>query len=172
MTRCAASRTTLNARTLSNYCRSFRRIVSESFELGSRRGRPATKGSKHREWLARVDAVRLSTLTSDVIQRWKKFYLSRAGTGPVKKRGAATSLNTILRQAKSLFSNKVTRFLEFEPGFKSPFDGVLFEPRHSMKYHSEIRLEQVVRWAFHGNAETGLGPLPREEQKILLLASA
>ncbi len=39
-----------------------------------------------------------------------------------------------------------------------------------MKYRSEIKLLEIVHWAFSGNAEREISPLPKEQLKILLLA--
>jgi integrase len=167
----AQERATLQPRTLAEYCSNLRRLVSEALGISTRIGRRPTSGSKQKEWRERVHAARLSDLTPDVVERWKKAYLVRAGTDPLKRRHASTSLNTIIRNAKSLFSTKVTQFLEFDPDFKSPFQGVSFEPRQSMKYRSEVKLPEILEWAFNGNEERKLPALPIEQLKILLLAA-
>lgn len=167
----AQERTTLHPRTLAEYCSNLRRLVSEAFGISARVGRLSTAGGNHKEWRDRVHAVKLSDLTPDVIERWKRAYLGRVGNDPIKRRHASTSLNTILRNAKSLFSPKVTRFLEFDSDFKSPFQGVAFEPRQSMKYRSEVKLADVLQWAFHGDEKRKLPALPVEQMKVLLLAA-
>jgi hypothetical protein len=50
-------------------------------------------------------------LTPDRAQRWKVAFLKRAGTDPVRMRTARTSVNSLLRKAKSLFSAKRLRFV-------------------------------------------------------------
>jgi hypothetical protein len=47
--------------------------------------------------------------------------------------------------------------------FSSPFEGVEFEPRQSMRYHSFVNLEQLTAEAVR--------ELPAQELKIFLLAS-
>ncbi len=79
---------TLHPRTLAEYGSNLRRLVSEAFGISSRMGRHPTVGSKQKDWRNRVNAVRLSDLTPEVIEKWKKAYLGRAGTDPLKRRHA------------------------------------------------------------------------------------
>jgi integrase len=79
-------------------------------------------------------------------------------------RTARTSVNSLLRKAKSLFSTKRLRFVgSLGLPFSGPFEGVEFEPRQSMRYHILVSLEKLTAEA--------LRELPAQELKIFLLAS-
>src|SRR5271157_5436981 len=79
------------------------------------------------QWVERVEQVDLAAVTPDRVQRWKVAFLKRAGTDPVKMRTARTSVNSLLRKAKSLFSTKRLRFVgALGLAFSSPFEGVEF----------------------------------------------
>src|SRR5206468_7192298 len=71
------------------------------------------------------------------------------------------SVNSLLRQAKSLFGPGILKFVKLDIS-SSPFDGVQFEPRQSMRYQSSFDLEKLIRAAQE--------ELPREQFKIFLLA--
>jgi hypothetical protein len=60
----------------------------------------------HAEWLGRVHPVKLAKLTPEKIQKWKKGFLEEAKRDPVSQRRARVSVNSFLRQARSLFSEK------------------------------------------------------------------
>src|SRR5262249_57355537 len=71
------------------------------------------------------------------------------------------SVNSLLRQAKSLFAPAVWKFIKLEIPC-SPFEGVAFEPRKSMRYQSRFDVESLIRAAQK--------ELPREQFKTFLLA--
>jgi integrase len=88
-------------------------------------------------------------------------FLKRAGSDPIKKRAASISVNSLLRQAKSLFAPAVSRFIKLEIPC-SPFEGVGFEKRRSMRYQSSFDVESLI-----GAAQK---ELPQEQFQIFLLA--
>src|SRR5207253_186340 len=98
----------------------------------------------------------------DEVQKWKLRFLRRAGSDPVKQRAARVSVNSLMRQAKSLFSPAVLKFVRLQLPDSLPFTGVGFEPRQSMRYRSGFDVEHLI-----GDAQK---ELPIEPLKILLLA--
>jgi integrase len=154
-----------NEKTLADYARALRLIVSQSFEIEDEDGKRFNHraGGGREKWIAQVDAVKLSELTAERIQRWKAAYLKRKGGNPLAERTARNSVNSILRQAKSLFSPTRTRFLDLPRGFVSPFDGVQPEPRSSMRYASKFKLEDLTRDA--------VSELPEDQLKAFLLST-
>jgi integrase len=153
-----------NEKTLADYARALRLIVSQSFEIEDEDGQRFNyqKGGRDK-WLVRVNAVKLSELTPERIQRWKAGYIKRKGGNPLADRTARNSVNSILRQAKSLFSPARTHFLDLPQGFVSPFAGVKLEPRSSMRYTSKFNLEELTRAA--------ISELSEEELKVFLLSA-
>ena len=155
--------TTSRGRTFEDYCRNFRRIVSRIFDLdGGVQKYDYRKGGREK-WLKKVHAVKLADVTPELVQKWKIDYLRRAGRDPSSERAARTSLNSTLRLAKALFAPARLRFLSLNLPFNTPFEGVEFEPRQSMRYRSRFDLEALVRSA--------LSELDPEELKVFLLAA-
>ena len=150
--------------TLEEYFSAFRLIVAESFGIDGTKQKYDYRAGGRSRWLEQVEQVRLDALTPDRVQRWKVAFLKRAGTDPVKVRSARTSVNSLLRKARSLFSTKRLRFVgDLALPFSSPFEGVEFEARQSMRYHSCVDLEKLTREAVR--------ELPPQELKVFLLAS-
>ena len=79
----------------------------------------------------------------------------------MKQRAARVSVNSLMRQAKSLFTADRLKFLRLNIQ-GTPFEGVRFEPRQSMRYRSPLRVEKLI--------ENAQRELPIEQLKILLLA--
>jgi integrase len=114
--------------------------------------------------LHRVEAISLAEVTPARVQRWKVTFLKPKGGNPLKDRVARTSCNSILRQAKGLFSPDRLRFVTgLPPDFKSPFEGIRFEARQSMRYRSTLDLETLIRSAWND--------LDEERLKAFLLAA-
>jgi integrase len=149
------------AKTIGDYIRAFRTIVSDVFEIDGGTSKFDYRTGGRESWLQKVDRIKLRDITPDRIQKWKVEFLRRAGNNPAKRRSACISVNSLLRQAKSLFAPGILKFVKLEIS-SSPFEGVQFEPRQSMRYQSSFDLERLI----HGAQEE----LPREQFKIFLLA--
>ncbi len=158
----------VRTRTFSDYSKSFRKIVADIFEIdgGREKFNPHTGGRQ--KWLERIDAVRLSDLTPDKIQKWKIGFLEKAGKDPVSQRRAKISVNSLLRQARGLFSKRIARFLTTNLPDPLPFEGVTFEPRQSMRFQSTIDVRKIIAEAREELA-CGTGDKP-EQFKVFLLA--
>jgi integrase len=155
--------TTSRSRTVEDYCRCFRQIVSESFNIKGGVKRYDYRSGGRDKWLQRVDAVDLVKVTPELVQKWKISFLKRAGSSPAQQRSARVRVNTILRSARSLFSPRRLKFVPLHLPFGTPFTGVEFEARQSMRYQSTFDFEKLVEQALKG-----LGP---EELKVFLLSS-
>ena len=109
----------------------------------------------------------LGELTADRIQDWKKAFLAKAGRGVIAQRRAKVSVNSTMRQARSLFSPKLLRHLKLSLPDPLPFSGIEFEPRQTMKYQSKINVVELMQ-----TARKELGEAAPESYKIFLLAVA
>jgi integrase len=101
----------------------------------------------HAKWIERIHAVRLSEVTPERVQAWKRSFLARAGKDPIALRSARTSFNSFLRRAKSLFAPGAVKHLTIQLPSPLPFQGIAFEPRQSMRYRSAIDPEALTREA-------------------------
>lgn len=160
-----ARTSTLRPQTLAEYARKFRSIVGDiaGIERTAKRFDPYSGGRER--WLERVNAVELHRITPKTIQQWKLRYLRQRGDNPVEERKARTTLNTIIRCAKSLFSKKILKFVELELPDTLPFDGIEFERVGRTRYKSEIDPVQLTADAFDE-----LKDQHPEQFKIFLLA--
>ena len=125
--------------TFEDYARCLRAIVSGVLDMrkNTKRFSPH-KGGGAAKYRAVVDATSLDILTLSAIQKWRLEYVANA-TNPLKKQSAMTSCNSMVRQASSLFSSKILKFLPKtllpDP---IPFTDVEFFPRQNFRYISKI----------------------------------
>jgi integrase len=78
------------------------------------------------------------------VQEWKRSFLAQAESDTLARRKARISVNSTMRQARSLFSSKMLRHVRLILPDPLPFAGVEFEPRQSMKYRSGIDLAGLI----------------------------
>jgi Phage integrase family len=160
-----AFRTASNQRTVEGYAKAFRQIVSQSFGLATATDKYDHRHGGRSKWLEKVHSVKLAEMTPARVQEWKRSFLAAAGTDPLELRRARISVNSLLRQARSLFAAKRIRHLQLSLPNPLPFDGVDFEPRQSMKYRSEIDIAALVK-----TAKAELRDSLPEAYKVFLLA--
>jgi integrase len=158
----ASSISTARPKTVASYCRAFRTIVADIFKISGGSAKfDYSSGGGREKWLAQIHAIRLSDISPEKIQRWKVSFLQRAGTDPIKRRVAQASVNSLMRQAKTLFAPKIIKFIDLNI-VGTPFDGVAFEPRRSMRYRGKFDVAELI-----SAAQTDLSSEPL---KIFLLA--
>jgi integrase len=154
-----------NPKTIEGYCRSLRKIVADIAGLANTREKFDFHTGGYQRWLEKVHGVRLAAITPGKVQAWKRSFLSSAGKDPLSQRRAKVSVNSFLRQARSLFSPKLIRHLNVALPNPLPFAGVEFEPRQSLKYHSGFDALALI-----GTARDVLSEEEPELFKIFLLA--
>ena len=150
-------------KTIESYCRAFRTIVADIWGIDGGKSKYDYRNGGRAAWLAKVNNVRLADVTPAEVQKWKLRFVRRAGSDPVKQRVARISVNSLMRQAKSLFSPEILKFIDLELPHALPFTGVGFEPRQSMRYRSSFDIERLI-----AAAQT---ELPQEQLKVFLLAA-
>ncbi len=161
----AIEETTARNRTTTEYIRRFRQIVGEIFGIEADNSKYDYRAGGREDRRRQIDAVPLEKLTSASVQAWRVAYLNRAAKDPASQRAARISLNSTLRQARSLFSSKRLAFIQLPPGYQSPFNGVRLEPRQSMRYRSTFDCAKVIT-----AAQRDLAPSDPEAYKVFLLA--
>jgi integrase len=157
----------LQSRTLDGYSKAFRRIVSGVAGIKSSNKKFDRFGGGYDQWTGKVDAVKLSEITPEAIQGWKREFLSAAKPDPISQRSARVSLNSYLRRAKCLFSQQILKHLDLRLPDPLPFAGIAFEKRPSLKYHSNFDVRLLVAEAKEELAGSG----EIELFKIFLLAA-
>jgi integrase len=151
--------------TLYGYIKSLRKIVSNCFSLDTGKAK-YDPHSGNRLWLGRVHAVKLERLTPQRVQAWKRSFLARAKADPLSQRSAKVTVNTSLRQARSLFSKKILKHLQgINLPDPLPFSQVEFEPRQSLKYRTAFDVQTLI-----AKARDQLAQSDPEAFKVFLLA--
>ena len=150
-------------KTFNDYARAFRTIVAGIFEIDGGKEKYDYHSGGRERWIQKIHKTKLADVTPERIQKWKISFIRKAGNDPRRTRAARISVNSLMRQAKSLFAPDLLKFVPVELGLTKPFDGIKFEPRQSMRYQSGFDIQKLVQQAQQ--------ELPVEQFKIFLLAS-
>jgi len=151
------------AKTFDDYARAFRTIVADIFGIDGGNEKYDYHSGGRERWLGKIHKVRLSEVTPERVQKWKIAFIKKAGNDSRKVRSARISVNSFIRQAKSLFAPDLLKFVPVELAMTKPFDGIKFEHRQSMRYQSTFDIKTLI--------ERAQQELPAEQLKIFLLAS-
>jgi integrase len=90
------------------------------------------------QFRARIEVASVSILTPAALQQWRLQYVKKAKT-PAEEKSRMTSANSIMKQARCLFSEKILRFLtDIKIPDPLPFAGCEFFPRQNSRYFSRI----------------------------------
>lgn len=164
-----------------DYCRSFRRIVSDIAGLKTGKSRYDYKGGGRERWAEKVNSILLERVTPDAVERWRHEYVAQA-LSPEEIRRKKTSANSTIRQAKALFAKKVMTRLMGRVNLPEelPFEGVgMFSRKECSpkRYRSKVDAAHLIRSAstdLGAGRRTGENPeefeLRREQYKAFLLA--
>lgn len=150
-------------RTLAEYFRQFRRIVSDvnGLDLDDSIYDPHPGGGRER-WIVQLDKISLASVTPQAVERWKAAFLKRAGNDFTLLRSARISVNSAIRMGSALFSPK--RLKAAGLTVPNPFAGIEYEREPDLRYYSKMDAEAILRDAMlelRGDRE--------EELKMLLL---
>jgi integrase len=157
----------LKPKTLEGYAISLRTIASQIFAIDGGNKRYDYRRGGRDKWIAKVHAVKLAELTPAKIQKWKRDFITRAGSDPVKLRTARISVNSLIRRSKSLFAPGVIKHLQrVRLPSPLPFENIAFEPRVSQRYQSAIDIKKLI-----AAARTELQPTKPELFKVFVLAT-
>jgi hypothetical protein len=154
----------IDQKTLESYARAFRTILSQAFNI-DHKGKHAFGNAGVSTWRKRIHSIRLSDVTPEKIQAWKRKFLARAGDDPLKLRSAKVSVNSFLRRAKCLFSEKLIRHCQIDLPTPLPFTGINFEKKQNVRYRSGFDV-----FALLAKSRSELAVKDPECFKILLLA--
>jgi integrase len=157
----------LKPKTFEGYATALRTILAQTFGIDGGNERFDYRNGGRQKWIEKLHAIKLADLTPSRVQAWKRDFLARAGSDPVKLRAARISVNSMLRRAKSLFAPDAVRHLQtIELPSPLPFAGVAFETKPSQRYHSAIDIEALI-----ARARAELQETAPEAFKIFILAA-
>ncbi len=137
---------TARPQSLEAYAKALRRIVGGLIEVPDDNKYQSRGDCGFKEWRKQIDEVPLADLTPSGIQAWKQSYLKQAGRSADAQRKAITTVNSLIRNAKALFSKKLLPFLEEDLKLPSPlpFEGVTMEKPPSPRYRSKMDAKGIL----------------------------
>lgn len=149
---------------LDAYSKALRRIASGVFEIQKGNKFDSFRGGRA-AWLEKIDRIPLAELTPTSVLAWRNRVMKGSRT-PEERGRAAVTVNSLIRNAKSLLSKKVRPFIESEMKLPSPlfFEGVSAEQEPSLRYRSKIDAEAILK-----AAQRDLAIHDSEAFKLLLL---
>jgi integrase len=128
----------INAATFAQYAASLRLIAGQILSVRKTRKRFGPGKGGAQAYRAGIDAASLEIFSAQAVQRWRLAYVAMA-KNPAQERSRMTSANSTIRQAKSLFADKIVRFLpDVRLPSSRPFSDVEFFPKQSARYFSRI----------------------------------
>ena len=101
-------------KTVEGYARAFRQIVADIAGIDGGKEKFDYRSGGHAQWLEKIHAVKMASVTPAKVQAWKIAFLNRAGDNPLDQRAARVSVNSIIRQAKSLFTSAILEFVKLD----------------------------------------------------------
>lgn len=138
--------------TKASYCMQLRRIAADI--LRQRISRKAKVKAKrlNRE---SIELASLAIFTPAAVEQWQAEFVANSKQKGRTERVARISANSIIRQARGLFSQKVVKkVISLRLPDPLPFAGVELFPRESMHYVSKIDAGTVLRKAQEELLET------------------
>ena len=157
-------------KTVNDYVRAFRTIVADICNIDGGKAKYDYYNGGNKLWLDKIHAVKLARITPEKVKQWQTAFLKRVGKNPAKETVAKISVNSLLRQAKSLFTPAMLGNLDLALPDGLPFDEVKFEARQSMKYKNRFDVAKIFKLAMEGDADEQVPPLPDKLKKVFLLA--
>jgi len=159
----------ISLKTVEIYARKFRTLVAGVMKTRSDNSKHDHTNGGYEKWLSRVESVKLSTITPERVQAWKISYIKERGKNPVMTKEARSTVNSIIRSSKALFSEKALKHVTLETPEILALDGIEFEKAGKSRYKSEmngkLKPELLLR-----AAENELSKEQPESYLIFLLA--
>ena len=149
----------IHAKTIESYAAALRKIASDIHNVTNK---------KRSTWRARVDSLKLATLSPEAIEAWRAAFIKRGSTNPLAEKSARVSANSFIGRARSLFgAETIARVRDLiEIPNPLPFAGVKVERVHVPRYRSGFNVETLLE-----SAREELATAKPEQFKIFLLGA-
>jgi len=133
----------IKPKTLYTYAQKLRRLVEDvaGIKVGKEKHDYQQGGSE--QWQRKIDAVSLEQLTPEKIIVWRARFLKSVGQDPLSQEKAQITVNSILRNAKALFSSKYVKHLSFTLPH-NPFEGIHIGSATTRRYKSRINFKKLA----------------------------
>jgi Integrase len=157
------------------YAKKMRSLVAGVFKIEGGKAKHDYVNGGHKEWLDKVQAIRLDKLTPDKVNEWKVRELKAASKNPLQLKRTSVTARSILLSSKALFTPDIRKHLTLRLPSPLPFDGVTLPEAGKSRYKSEVNpavlLTAAKRELADGIRGEGQPVEPRPELfKMILLA--
>lgn len=155
------------------YARKFRTLVAGLFNIDGGSEKFDYVNGGRAKWLERINRVRLDKLTSDRIENWKTACLKEAEKkNPLAYKQTKTTLNSIIRGSKALFTADITKKISAKLPSPLPLRDVENVSVERSRYKSTFNVNALLTAANHELARSAGEDAEenRECFKIFLLA--
>jgi integrase len=153
-------------KTVEGYAVALRKIAADIHGLADT---PEKKSPIHRQaWRAKINSIKLRTLTAERLENWRVNFIKRKGINPVKEKSSRVSANSFIRRARSLFGHEVVARVRdvVELPDPIPFSGVKVEKVRVPRYRSTFDMAALLE-----SARQELATDKSEQYKIFLLGA-
>lgn len=156
---------TIKSKTFALYARKFRKIVSDLAGVDGGKDKFKHRGASAHKWRTRVDAVRLSIITPEAVESWRRAHIQAVGLNAEKRDSAENTANSAIRNARSLFSETILSKVQgVQLPRPLPFEGVSIAKDRNAHYVSRIDPGALI-----ATAKRELSGARSEQLKIFLL---
>lgn len=127
------------------YIRAIRKIYADINQRQLEEKFPGKSKVKRQQ---RVDSLPISSVTPEAVTDWKLSYIS-AADGEHDRRRRIVTVNSLVRNAKAIFSSRVIAQLKRKLTLpeRLPFSGVILDKAPSTRYRSQTNAKDVLKWA-------------------------
>ena len=149
----------IHAKTIESYASALRKIASDIHNITDK---------KRATWRARVDSLKLATLSAEAVEGWRTDFIKRKATNPLKEKSAKISANSFIGRARSLFGAETMARVRDVVEIPSPvpFAGMKVPRVHVTRYHSGFNVESLLE-----SAKEELASTKPEQFKVFLLGA-
>jgi len=160
----------LKEQTLFEYSKKLRQIAAGVAKVSERAGarRNCYRGPNAGKWRELVDNVTLSVLTDDAVNAWIADYLSATAVGTVARTRAQHTVDSLVRNARSLFTSDIVTSVSSICRLKLiPFTKVKLQTKGLSSYRFKATLDPIKLLR---DARAELREVAPELYKIFILA--
>jgi len=148
------------------YIRFLRQIVSDIENLDPKNKRFDHMSDGAIRWHKLVDRVGLNAITADKVNKWKLDSLAQAEPTETARNKRKISINTCLRNARSLFAPRIVKSTGLELPSPLPFAGVDFFGGVDQRYFSNFDIHKLL-----ATAKEKLSLMDPDSYSVILLAA-
>lgn len=138
----------IKPKTFALYARKLRKILSDLAGIAGSKDKFKHRGAGAHKWRTRVDGVRVSILTPESVEDWRRTHIAAAGSDAEKRDSAENTANSAIRNARALFAEAILGKVQgIQLPKPLPFAGVTIANDKNARYVSHIDPPKLIQAA-------------------------